>query len=359
MGHFLFSRGRRNAAVPTPLRFPTKKISRVRKYRAVVLSGAAAIGAALPLSTHDQHTSLAVFGPVGSMLLWGVMVLYAYDMGLAGGLIAPVICFLVYWYCVDAFNDGVWPYPLAVVILQIVMIMLTGACIGRMRHLGRAMRYRERYFRALTANGSDLVLVLDRAGRAKYVSESHLSMLQREPAALMGEGYRAMLDDASATLLSGVFARAAEGVAIRERLELTVTAADGRPHVLDMHTNNCLSDSAVRGVVLSGRDITERKQAEAFLTAAAFHDSLTGMPNRALLLACIEREVGRAEADSVALLFIDLDGFKAVNDTQGHQAGDQVLCEVAKRIVCCVGSEGTPGRPRGDEFAGVLPGSRL
>ena len=104
------------------------------------------------------------------------------------------------------------------------------------------------------------------------------------------------------------------------------------------------------------QDITERKQAEQQISFMAYHDKLTGLPNRALLFDRLSQAMSQAKRDAkhAALLFIDLDGFKAVNDKYGHEAGDAVLRIAAQRFLACVRAVDTVARFGGDEFAIVL-----
>ena len=106
--------------------------------------------------------------------------------------------------------------------------------------------------------------------------------------------------------------------------------------------------------VVNLRDITRRKQLEEELRHSAFHDALTGLPNRAMFMDLLGREVARARRNSehrFALLYLDLDEFKAVNDRLGHQAGDQLLVAVADRLRACMRATDMAARLGGDEFA--------
>jgi len=103
-------------------------------------------------------------------------------------------------------------------------------------------------------------------------------------------------------------------------------------------------------------DITERKRMEALLLYAAGHDDLTGLPNRTLLLDRLQAALTLAEREKAGLsvLFIDIDGFKDINDSHGHGIGDKLLQKIAKRLRACVRKSDTVGRLGGDEFLVVL-----
>ncbi|MBM2620731.1 diguanylate cyclase [Actinoplanes sp. LDG1-06] len=112
---------------------------------------------------------------------------------------------------------------------------------------------------------------------------------------------------------------------------------------------------AENGTILALADVTARRDYEERLQRAAFHDALTGLPNRALLWERFETVV--AAGEPYAVLLIDLDGFKAVNDTLGHHAGDDLLRGVAERVSGVCGPAATVARLGGDEFAVLLPGA--
>ena len=117
-----------------------------------------------------------------------------------------------------------------------------------------------------------------------------------------------------------------------------------------------LEDPAVRGIVVNYRDITERQTLEDQLRHQAFHDALTGLPNRALFLDRLEHARSRIRGGQprLAVVFLDLDDFKAVNDNLGHAAGDELLVQVASRIRLSLRDGDTAARMGGDEFAILL-----
>jgi diguanylate cyclase (GGDEF)-like protein len=141
-------------------------------------------------------------------------------------------------------------------------------------------------------------------------------------------------------------------------LEFRAPYRDGSWRDLEHVANNLLDDPAVRGVVITSRDVTERKVLEEQLRHQAFRDPLTGRPNRALFIDRLEHALALAHrrGTKVAVLFIDLDNFKAINDSLGHKAGDQLLRVVAERLMDCVRPEDTAARLGGDEFTILVEG---
>ncbi|KAB2966559.1 EAL domain-containing protein [Zoogloea sp.] len=140
--------------------------------------------------------------------------------------------------------------------------------------------------------------------------------------------------------------------------EASVASGDGLTHEVIFNKATWLkSDGQVGGLVGVITDITERKQTEALIWVQANYDALTGLPNRRLLNDRLTELMKKAHRnhESIAVLFIDLDRFKEVNDVLGHDAGDRLLVEAARRIVGCLRETDTVARQGGDEFTVLLP----
>jgi diguanylate cyclase (GGDEF)-like protein/PAS domain S-box-containing protein len=143
-----------------------------------------------------------------------------------------------------------------------------------------------------------------------------------------------------------------------QALECTLRHRDGSTRQFEILHTNLLEDEHVRGIVLNGRDVSERKAFEQQLSHQAFHDPVTGLANRALFVERVRHAVARSRRDGsgLAVVFLDLDDFKTINDSLGHAAGDQVLLEVAKRLNEEIRASDTAARFGGDEFALLLEG---
>ncbi|WP_052441515.1 putative bifunctional diguanylate cyclase/phosphodiesterase [Streptacidiphilus anmyonensis] len=260
---------------------------------------------------------------------------------------------------------------MALILRQGVMLLDNLALAQRLSH-------QERHFRSLVQGSSDVIMIADPDGVLRYVSPAAAGVYGRPAEELVGTRLPEMVhpDDLGHVLwevqryLAKAPAHAAQGAQGARgahgsagahgptaeptaRIECRVRSGAGE--WLDVEsTVNRYRD----GLIFNCRDISERVRLQAQLEHNAFHDALTGLPNRALFLkrgrdALTPRAEKRPD---VAVLFVDLDGFKAVNDTAGHQVGDELLVLAAKRLRESVREGDTVARLGGDEFAVLLVG---
>ena len=218
----------------------------------------------------------------------------------------------------------------------------------------RATRRQTAHFRSLVTSSTDLVLVFGADG-CRYVSKSVTSMLGRSEVDLLGSGFLDFVEPDDRAPLRAAYT---EGAPPRSMV-FHVTNRFGESRCLDAYVTDMREDKQIRGVVLNARDVTERVQLEEELTRQAFHDGLTGLANRALFRDRLDQALARAQrsAAPIAVLLIDLDGFKQVNDTLGHDAGDQLLQQVAERFADASRPGDTLARLGGDEVAVLLEDS--
>jgi PAS domain S-box-containing protein len=215
----------------------------------------------------------------------------------------------------------------------------------------------EARFGSLVRHASDLITVIGPDGTISYQSPSVERLLGFDADGMVGRRFDELLDpsdrDRVRELLADAAALAREEP---EVLQFTLVHESGTPHLFEVNCTNLLADEHVGGIVLNCRDISERKAFEEQLTHQAFHDPVTGLANRALFAERVRHAIARTrrEHHSVAVVFLDLDDFKTINDSLGHAAGDEVLVEVAKRLATSIRASDTAARFGGDEFALLL-----
>jgi diguanylate cyclase (GGDEF)-like protein/PAS domain S-box-containing protein len=246
-----------------------------------------------------------------------------------------------------------------VLLTVLLSLALTGLVQGRRKRAEvqrMAERRAEAQYRALVDQSSDLVLVSDRVGRVRYVSPSAKRVLQWPPG-------RAPGDQDLNTIV-----QAEDRAALSVALQVVGDGTDGSVIELRLHgltglrtfevtVRDLTADPAVAGIVLTAHDITDRLAMQQEMQHRAMHDTLTGLPNRALLGDRFDQALRQAARDgnAVGLLLIDLDRFKEINDTLGHHYGDQLLVQVGPRLVGALRQVDTVARLGGDEFAVLLP----
>ncbi len=220
----------------------------------------------------------------------------------------------------------------------------------------RAARLVEDRYASLIANASDVIMIVEPDGVLRFVSAACERTLGFKPDEVVG---RNLLDvwsgrdsDRLKALLMDIAASAGGTVG---PVELEIERGESR-HVLESVGSNLTADPAVQGLALNFRDISERKALEEQLRQLAFHDPLTLLANRTLFKDRVQHALTLTQRGSrtVAVLFLDLDNFKTINDSLGHDAGDRLLQAVAQRIVKNTRSSDTVARLGGDEFAILL-----
>jgi diguanylate cyclase (GGDEF)-like protein/PAS domain S-box-containing protein len=218
-----------------------------------------------------------------------------------------------------------------------------------------ATRASERWFRAVVDHQADLTTVVDATGRILWVSPSYAAFAGRDAAEVIG---RDALEVLAVDLPAGPEALAAELArpGATAHFEVRIRDAAGVWRWFDARATSLLDDPVVRGVVVNLHDVTDRRRLEADLRHRALHDDLTGLPNRRAFFEHVERLTRRAAGDGarVAVLYLDLDRFKVVNDSLGHDAGDELLRQVADRLREGLRPGDFVARLGGDEFTVVL-----
>ncbi len=206
----------------------------------------------------------------------------------------------------------------------------------------------------------DAIVVSDESGRIETFNRSAETMFGFRAQEVIGRSVEILMTAKDAATHQGrvehyLVSRHASGVG-RER-EVTAQRKDGSIFPAEISLSVChLDDRSLFTAMI--RDITERRNFENYLAHSATHDMLTGLPNRRLLQERLLQAVERAEADNtiVAVWFIDLDGFKTVNDVMGHSAGDELLIEAGRRMAAGLKPNDTIARFGGDEFTLIVTG---
>jgi diguanylate cyclase (GGDEF)-like protein/PAS domain S-box-containing protein len=204
-------------------------------------------------------------------------------------------------------------------------------------------------FRSLVQHASDVVVVLDGEAKVTYVSPSITRVLGYLPDEVLGTQGTVLIDDDDLASLPLDWQQAFPPFT----REVRVRRRNGDWAVVEFTASDLRREPGVEGIVLNGRDVTDRKTLEAELRRLALHDGLTGLANRTLFLDRVEQALGRPVAGTLAVLYVDLDDFKTINDGLGHVAGDALLCAVAGRLQNCLRQGDTAARLGGDEF-GIL-----
>jgi diguanylate cyclase (GGDEF)-like protein/PAS domain S-box-containing protein len=239
----------------------------------------------------------------------------------------------------------------AIALTAAVLFMLV---LARTTGLARevADTHNEQRFQALFENASDAVIVIDGFGRVKYATPSTKRVLGEDAGTLLGRLLPEVLCGTDERELSVLLSM----TGVSTMVEWQHLRADGTCRDIEVVIADLRGDARIDGLVLTMRDISERKILDSELRHQALHDTLTGLPNKSLFDDRVGNALGRAgrRQSEVAVLFLDLDNFKLVNDSLGHPAGDELLVAVAARLGSALKSGDTVARFGGDAFVVLL-----
>jgi diguanylate cyclase (GGDEF)-like protein len=257
---------------------------------------------------------------------------------------------------------------LLTVLLSLMAVSSVQSLRKRAEVRNEAQRQGEARYRTLIDQSSDLVAVVDRAGRADFISPSVERLLapqNREPVMATRSPSHGPAHSGPVDFITSVdpLDRARFATALQTAVPGRVSGGEFRLNgrhgtsTCEVTVQDLTADPSVSGLLLTGHDVTERIALQQEMEHRALHDTLTGLPNRALLADRFDRALIGADraGGGVGLLLLDLDRFKEINDTFGHHYGDELLRQIGPRLLGVLRGVDTVARLGGDEFAVLLP----
>jgi diguanylate cyclase (GGDEF)-like protein/PAS domain S-box-containing protein len=261
---------------------------------------------------------------------------------------------------------------------QIQVVKLQDGIVMTFTDVTLRAQYKEDLTRALSFNKSVVacspfsIIVTDKAGLITCINPAAERMLSYQQSDLLGQSYTTLHDPVEiahrAEELSSQFAlevnpdhhvfRLTPEKGLIDEREWTYIRKDGSRVPVQLVVSALRdTDECITGFLGISYDLTEKKRAEEYIHHVAHHDPLTGLPTRTLLRDRLELFIERAKRsqENLAVMMVDLDNFKRVNDSLGHHAGDTVLCEISTRLKSCIRKSDTVARMGGDEFVVLLP----
>ncbi|MEA2508849.1 MAG: hypothetical protein QOG21_931 [Actinomycetota bacterium] len=306
------------------------------------------------------------FSLVGSVLIAGLVVM-------AGGSFLSIVYGMLFVWVAQfgavfyrfrgAMSQLCWAACLHGIVLSVLpgenhlttWLLTTGTCAVVVVSYRLIERTSAR-LRGVMEHSGGIVLVIDPELKIKYAGGPIERLLDSTSFEIIGKSLLPIVHPDDWTTVQGAVTEITSEESHLTSFDVRLLRADGHSLHTEANVENALSDSSLDGIVMTLRDVTERKHLEEQLLHQAFHDPLTGLPNRALFADRLEWMLSRRKKEQCSLLFIDLDNFKAVNDDFGHETGDALLTTVAQRLQDILRTEDTAARLGGDEFAILLDG---
>ena len=277
----------------------------------------------------------------------------------------------------DALTNGAYdfvrkPYDVGELLTTINNGLQSRELEQQYRSIGQALAESEKLHRYIVNNSPDIVYVLDKQGCFTFVNDRIETLLGFNREDLLGEHFSVLIHEEDLTAANYVFnerrtgARASKDVEMRLKINneaKMVRYFDTQLLPIELHSVGMYNPGGLDGqgefvgTYGCARDITDRRRNEALINYQAFHDLLTDLPNRALFEDRLKLAIAHAQRskESLAVLYLDVDRFKLVNDSHGHAIGDKLLQIIAERIKGCLRAEDTLARFGGDEFTVLLP----
>jgi diguanylate cyclase (GGDEF)-like protein/PAS domain S-box-containing protein len=245
--------------------------------------------------------------------------------------------------------------------LYILLLPLAAGAARDLRERNLALGRSEKRFRSLVQNSSDVISIVEARGIVTYASPSVQTVFGLEPETLAGSKILDVVHPDDRDALQTVLDLAARNPSVSYPTQCRWMHHDGSWRNGESIVTGRLDDDSIGGIVVNTRDVTERHAMEQQLLQQAFHDPLTRLANRALLGNRLQQALDRGHRESrpASVIFIDLDDFKTVNDSLGHEAGDQLLIAVGTRISEVLRPADTAARLGGDEFALLVEDATL
>ncbi|QSP96328.1 EAL domain-containing protein [Marinobacter salinisoli] len=264
------------------------------------------------------------------------------------------------------------PYDPDELLTTVARVLKKRSLLRAHEQIQQRLEKSEALHRYIVNNSPDIVFMLDADGRFCFINRKVEGLLGYDPSELCGEHFRHLIDDRDFAWDKYSLADPHISADNPKTLELRLKARGGRratrhfevtafpidpqswPHADDAQTNLSSKSARYYG---TARDVTERKEAAEFINYQAYHDLLTRLPNRTLFQDRLDLAITHARRDGtrLAVMFLDLDRFKVINDTLGHGMGDRLLQAVAHRLEQCLRKGDTLSRFGGDEFTLLLP----
>ena len=290
-----------------------------------------------PMDAAERGSPLASLMPYSALMLAGstLLALHSGSFSEPAGLVAWVVC-------------------VAAGLLFARQAMATGLAVAL--QTGLATRSAEARFAALIRNTADVIAIVDAGGKLSYLTPTAERIFGQPPQALIGRPLAELVAFEDRARLRDFLERDLAQAGANANVEARIPRGDDKQRVVEIHGTNMESEPAIGGRLLNLRDMTDRKGMEEQLKRLALHDPLTLLANRSLFRDRLEHAVAVSKRNGrgVAVMFVDLDNFKKINDSFGHAHGDRVLHKSAQRLVKATRSGDTVARLGGDEFAVLL-----